>query len=76
MKARKHRGGFAESMQTMKEIPATLQAVAQFFDVPKRDIRLTPYSFDGRKGWNSNTWLVCSAYGVLGMINEEVKHDH
>jgi hypothetical protein len=72
MKARKHRGGFAESMQTMQDIPATLAAVAKFFATPVAQIKVTPYSFDSREGWNSPTWLVSNKNGVLGMINEEI----
>ena len=73
MKARKHRGGFRESMATMKEIPATLDAVAKYFEVPARQIRVTPYSRDDRQGWESATWLVSGDNGVLGMVNEEIK---
>jgi len=70
MKARKHRGGFRESMATIKEIPATLDAVAKYFEVPARQIRVTPYSRDDRQGWESATWLVSGDNGVLGMVNE------
>ena len=73
MKARKHRGGFRESMATMKEIPATLDAMAKYFEVPARQIRVTPYSRDDRQGWESATWLVSGDNGVLGMVNEEIK---
>ena len=73
MKARKHRGGFRESMATMKEIPATLDAVAKYFEVPARQIRVTHYSRDDRQGWESATWLVSGDNGVLGMVNEEIK---
>ena len=73
MKARKHRGGFRESMATIKEIPATLDAVAKYFEVPARQICVTPYSRDDRQGWESATWLVSGDNGVLGMVNEEIK---
>jgi hypothetical protein len=74
MKARKHRGGFAESMATMKEIPATMDALAEFFGVPVGDIYFPIYyAQDDRAGWESKTWLVSSKRGVLGMISEEVK---
>jgi len=73
MKARKHRGGFRESMATIKEIPATLDAVAKYFEVPACQIRVTPYSRDDRQGWESATWLVSGDNGVLGMVNEEIK---
>jgi hypothetical protein len=72
MKARKHRGGFAESMATMKEIPATIEALAEYFEVPASQIQMTPYGRDDRAGWESKTWLVSSKHGVLGMISEEV----
>jgi len=73
MKARKHRGGFRESMATMKEIPATLQAVAEFFETPISQIYIPIYyGQDDRKGWESKTWLVSGKSGVLGMISEEV----
>ena len=73
MKARKHRGGFAESMATMKEIPNTLDAVAEYFEVPARQVHITFYGRDDRAGWESITWLVSGDNGVLGMINEEIK---
>jgi hypothetical protein len=73
MRARKHRGSFSESMATMRGIPATMQAVAEFFELPKKSIVLIYYGFDYRKGWNANTWLVKGDQGVYGMIDQEVR---
>jgi hypothetical protein len=76
MKARKHRGGFAESMATMKAIPATLDAVAEYFEVPVNQIYIPIYyGQDNREGWGSKTRLVSSKHGVLGMISEEIKQE-
>ena len=75
MKARKHRGGFAESMSTMKEIPATLDAVSEYFGIPKEKIKIEKgRHFDDRDGWQSEYWYVESIKGgVFGMISEEAK---
>ena len=74
MKARKHRGGFAESMATMKEIPATLDAVSEYFGIPKEKIKLERgRTFDDRTGWESEYWYVETEHGVYGMISEEAK---
>jgi hypothetical protein len=73
MKARKHRELFMESLETMKDIPATIEAVAEFFDLPVENIRLSlAHGFDYRDGWNSPTWLVLGNDVVYGFINEEV----
>ena len=73
MKARKHNGGFNESISTMKEIKPSLLAVADFFNSDINKIRVLPYTFDDRKEWNAQTYLVVDDYGVLGMISEEPK---
>jgi hypothetical protein len=75
MKARKHRGGFAESIATMKEIPNTLDAVSEYFGLPKKSIVIEEgRDFDNRKGWESKSWFVSSKNGgVYGMISEELK---
>lgn len=70
MKARKHRGMFVDSMETMKEIPATIKATAEFFDVPEKDLTFTKMGFDARPGWEAGTWLVSSKGGVVGMVSE------
>ena len=77
MKARKHRGGFAESMATMKEISNTLEAVSEYFNLPKDSIVIEEgRDFDSRHGWNSKYWFVLSKNGpVYGMISEGLKHD-
>jgi hypothetical protein len=75
MKARKHRELFVESMSTMKEIPPTLDAVSEYFNLPK-DLIVTEKGrlFDEREGWNSEYWYVMSKNGgVYGMISEELK---
>jgi len=73
MKARKHRGLFVESMETMRNIPATLDAVAEYFEVPANTLTFEKGRvFDDREGWNSEYWYVMSNGGVFGMISEEI----
>jgi len=65
---RKHRGGYAQSMATAKEIDATLDAVAAYFEQPIEQITIEPYSgIDNRNGWN--TYIVCLNGAAIGMTN-------
>jgi hypothetical protein len=69
---RKHRGGYAESMATAKEIDATLDAVAKYFEQPVERITVEPYSgIDRRNGWD--TYIVCLYGAAIGMTNGGVK---
>jgi len=73
MKARKHRGSFAESMETMEEIDPTWEAVEKYFGYPKSMIKFHKSVFDDRKGWKSMTFLVTvneeNGGGVHGMTS-------
>lgn len=80
MKARQHRGGFKESMLTMREIPATLEAVYEFFNVYDMmpfdisQIEIIDYDHhDNREGWDAKTFLVVvRGIGPVGQISESV----
>jgi len=63
MKVRKHRGSFAESMDTMLQIEPTWEAVEQYFGYPRSMITFHKSVFDDRKGWEAMTFLV--------LVNEE-----
>jgi hypothetical protein len=68
---REHKGGYAESMETTKEIDATLDAVANYFERPVKCITVEPYSgIDRRNGWN--THIVCEYGAAIGFTNGEV----
>jgi hypothetical protein len=67
---RKHRGGYAESMETAKEIDATMEAVAKYFEYyPVEQLTVEPYGtgIDSRNGWN--THIVCANGAAIGMTN-------
>ena len=76
MKFREHRGGLAESMETVvelntrKEFCDHIGKIARKF-VPEGEftIRFQEYSFDTRINWD--TWLVIlDGYGPIGMLND------
>jgi hypothetical protein len=58
MKYRDHRGGLAESMETVREIEPTIDALAVILKVPSSAITVEKYGgYDERIGWD--TYLVC-----------------
>jgi len=75
MKLREHRGGLAESMETVIDIPPTLEALKiainnafSEYDVPEITadmITVKPYGFDERIGWDTHIVIIadCSVYG-------------
>ena len=80
MKIRLHRGGLADSLATMREIPPTIEAVLAYVreDLPRPDLPLTAeelslkyVGFDERIGWE--TYYVVSRAdhwsGVLAMTD-------
>lgn len=75
MKVRKHRGSFADSMETMLYLEPTWSAVEQYFGYPRSMIKFHKTSFDDRKGWNDMTYLVTvnqeNGGGVHGMASQE-----
>ena len=69
---RKHKGDYADSMETTKEIDATLDAVADYFERPVKWITVEPYSgIDKRNGWD--TYIVCADGAAIGFTNGGVK---
>ena len=67
MKYRSHRGGLAESMETVVELQPTLDALAVYLKVPASRITVEPYSYDKRIGWN--THIVCIDGGACGFTD-------
>ena len=71
IKVRKHRGSFAESMDTMLQIEPTWEAIEQYFGYPRSMLKFHGSIFDDRKGWESMTFLVTvneeNGGGVIGM---------
>ena len=76
IKVRKHRGSFAESMDTMLQIEPTWEAVEQYFGYPRSMLSFHKSTFDERKGWEAFTYLVLvneeNGGGVLGMASQEL----
>ena len=56
MRYRPQRGGLADSMAEVIELPATLADLANHLGVKPEQISLRSYGFDDRIGWM--TWLV------------------
>lgn len=80
MRVRQHRGSLVESLKTVKQIPATKEALADHInmvmDFPVKfgpgSITIIPQGFDDRIGWN--TFLInVAGLGVFGYCDEEVK---
>jgi len=83
MKLRQHRGSLADSMDTVVEIPATLDALVEhirqeFSIFPDMEGRVTVETvhvhksvFDERIGWDTHTVTV-DGYGVYGMTDGPV----
>lgn len=82
MKFREHRGGFAESMDTVVELPdrAALarhvnRLLSSFgnYDVGPEDLVVTQYvpgnSRDHRNGWEDVHIVTLADYGVLGFTD-------
>jgi len=74
MKVRKHRGSFAESLETMLEIEPTWDAVEQYFGYPRSMLEFHKSVFDEREGWKAWTYLVIvnKEGGVIGMASQEI----
>lgn len=58
MKYRDHRGGLKESMETVREIEPTLDALAVVLKVPPSAITVETYGYDERIDWH--TFLVAN----------------
>ena len=91
MRIRQHTGGLSESLATTQDIPATAQAVADYFNkrwgapvgwgdaVAPADIEVKPYCRDDRIGWDTHivTWKQ-RHWGAVGFTDgplEELPHD-
>lgn len=77
MKIRLHRGGYDESMATIKQIQPTLEAVVGYVqtDLPVASIRdgfgrveVKPYGYDERNGWDTHVVMV-HGYGVFAFTD-------
>lgn len=76
MKVREHRGGLAESMETVREvkdraellgiIQESLRPFGRF--VKPEQLRVEPYGYDGRIGWDTHL-ISIDGYGVWGMAD-------
>ena len=83
MKIREHRGHLAESMETVKEIEPTKEALFNFIKdsfkcwptmskIKETDIHIESYGYDNRIDWN--TYIVTiDGYGVFGFTDGDVK---
>ncbi|ATS93513.1 hypothetical protein P1A145kb_p113 [Pectobacterium phage DU_PP_I] len=80
MRVRQHRGSLVESLKTVKQIPATKEALADHInmvmDFPVKfgsgSISLIHQGMDDRIGWD--TYLITvSGLGVFGYCDGEVK---
>lgn len=69
--ARRHRGFLSEAMKTVKEIEPTIAAVREFFNEPDGAIKVEPYGFDSRIGWN--THIVTVNGNAVGFTDGPVK---
>ena len=74
MKFREHRGGLAESMETVVELDSRGKFLEYFKHLILKSgfdggtLSFSEYGYDKRIGWN--TYLVClEGYGVLGMLD-------
>lgn len=78
MKIREHRGSLDDSMTTVAEIPATLEAVTEHIrkSIPllantAMSVMVEPYTEDTRNGWNTHI-VVIRNYGVFGFTDGPV----
>jgi len=73
MKARKHRGSFAESMETMEEFEPTWENIEKYFQCPRSMLTFDKSVYDARQGWESNTYhVIVNNAGVLGMVDYDI----
>jgi hypothetical protein len=71
MKYRDHRRGLKESMETMREIEPTIDALAVILKVPPSTVTVEPYGYDHRIGWD--TYLVAVEGRAVGFCNAFVE---
>lgn len=78
---REHRRGLKESMETVREIPATKTALKETineilslygYEITEEKILIDHLTFDERIGWD--TYLIyVTDYGIFGFTNSDVK---
>lgn len=71
MNYRDHRGGLAESMETVREIEPTIDALALVLKVPPSAITVNPYGYDKRIEWD--TYVVCIDGHAVGFCDAFVE---
>jgi hypothetical protein len=84
MKFREHRGGLAESMETLVELPDRAALVAYCkklltdwqFDVKDNDVVVEQYTPNGDKriGWDQLYIVSITGYGVMGFTDGPATH--
>lgn len=84
IKIRRHRGSLSDAMETMKEIPATMEAVRvylntdntlPFSDIELNAIQITPYGGpDDRIGWKA-TYMLRVGGHVVGFTDGPIKEE-
>jgi hypothetical protein len=71
MKYRDHRGGLKESMETVREIEPTIDALAVILKVPPSAITVETYGYDARIDWHA--YLVAVEGRAVGFCNAFVE---
>jgi len=78
MKFRLHRGGLAESMETVVEIEDREELVKHINKkhsfgpkLTSNDLSINPYGYDARIKWD--THIVTIPYGVIGFLDGYLK---
>lgn len=77
MRVRQHRGSLADSLLTVKQVPATKEALADHInntlDFPVKfgpgSIRVLDQGYDDRIGWN-NYLIIINGMGPYGYCDE------
>lgn len=78
MRVREHRGSLVESLKTVRQIPATKEALADYInkvlDLPVMfgpgSIEIVDQGMDERIGWNAYL-IVVEGLGVFGYCDQE-----
>lgn len=83
MRVREHRPTLADSMATVKEIPATKQALQELIAASRPSgmtlIDIKPYSYDDRIDWDTHLIRVKfpdNTTGIFGMSDGPLESSH
>lgn len=74
MKYREHRGGLSESMETVREIASTREAIALEAGlmlgrlVTPDEVRVSPYGYDARIMWDTHI-VEIDGFGPIGFTD-------